>query len=480
MGAELPIALDRDSRIPLATQLAEQLRSAVHAGVLAPDVPLPATRRLSEELGVSRGVVVRAFEQLIGEGYLDARGSAGTRVAVRPDLPRPARQPPSAPEHPPAPPTIDLTPGRPSGQPFLDREWRSAWRRAASAAAETSLPPAEGLDHLRAAIAAHLGAARGLAITPAQVIVTAGTSDALQLVATTLRTHSKTEPRVLVEDPGYPTARRVLAAAGVRVETRPVGPDGLRLDQLRALDQPPDAVLVTPSHQYPLGGHMSIQDRLGLLDWADKHNVLVLEDDYDSEFRHRRMPLPAVASLPTEAEVVLIGSFSKTLSPALRCGYLVLDGKGTGQQIRDVRRALDPPVSSPLQSAVAHYINGGGLSRHIARARREYAHRRSVLLERLGTRNDVELEALDGGLHAVVRLTPAIDAEGLAKHALTQGVRVVPLARYYANRTAENGLVLGYGATTDLELAQALETLNRLLDDMTRERGVLQAATGGQ
>lgn len=469
MRAELPIVLDHDERVPLATQLAERLRAAIHHGILAPDIPLPSTRRLADDLGVSRGVVVRAYEQLAGEGYLEAHGAAGTRVAVRPSSPRPGEPSPSMAGTSPEPAAIDLTPGRPSGRPFLNREWRAAWSSATGMAASTVLPPAEGLEQLRTAIAGHLGAARGLAVIPEQVVVTAGTSDALQLVVAALRTRSTSPPRVLVEDPGYPTARRVLAAAGAVVETLPVDEDGLRVDQLRPLTAPPDVVLVTPSHQYPLGGHMSVQNRLGLLEWAAQHRVLVLEDDYDSEFRHRRMPLPAVASLPTDADVALIGSFSKTLSPSLRCGYLIVDGRDLGQQIKDIRRALDPSVSAPLQSALAHYIEIGGLSRHVARARREYSHRRSILLARLGTRSDVELSALDGGLHAVARLATAIDAEVIAGRALALGVRVVPLARYYANREPENGLVIGYGATTDLELTAALDTLCRLFDEVSGE-----------
>jgi GntR family transcriptional regulator/MocR family aminotransferase len=461
-AAELPILLDRRDRTPLAAQLAGHLRQAILAGALRPEDALPSSRRLAAELGVSRGVVVRAFEQLSGEGYLDSRGAAGTRVAVRPDLRGRTPAPAAAPRREPSRPVIDLTPGHPSGQPFRDREWRAAWRRAVSAPEPTALPPALGLDGLRGAIAAHLASSRGVVADPGDVIVTAGTSDALQLIVTAL-SRRPSRPRVLVEDPGYPTARRVLAAAGAAVETLPVGPDGLRAGQLAALPRPPDAVLVTPSHQYPLGGHMPIRERLGLLAWAAENGVLVLEDDYDSEFRHRRMPLPAVASLPSEAEVVLVGTFSKSLSPWLRCGYLVVRGRW-GRRLKDTRRALDTPVAGTLQAALAHYLEGGGLARHISRARREYSHRRALLLDRLGARNGVELTALDGGLHAVLRLDAGIDAEELAAAALARGVRVATLAGYYARRPPANGLVIGYGAATDLQLAQALDTLAALID----------------
>lgn len=252
-------------------------------------------------------------------------------------------------------------------------------------------------------------------------------------------------------------------AAGATAETVPTGEDGLRVAQLATLKQLPDAVLITPSHQYPLGGRMPVHERLDLLNWAAKHGVLVLEDDYDSEFRHRRMPLPAVATLPSNAAVALLGSFSKTLSPWLRCGYLVARGE-SGQALKSMRENLDTPVSGIMQLALAYYIQAGGVSRHIARARREYAHRRTLLLERLGSRRDLQITATDGGLHAVLRFHGR-DAQQLADEALRRGIRMATLAAYYADSPPENGLVIGYGAPTDLQLTQALDIIAGLLDE---------------
>jgi GntR family transcriptional regulator/MocR family aminotransferase len=460
--AELPIALDRDGPASLAAQLAAQPRQAILNGIVAAPHHLPSSRRLAAELGVSRGVVVRAYEQLTGEGYLEGHGAGGTRVAVRADVRAPTRTAPLRPRDEASRPVIDLTPGRPSDTPIEDRSWRTAWREALAEPGHVNLPPALGTARLRASIAGHLATARGLAVEAEDVIIPAGTSDALQLVVTALRTHSPA-PRVLVEDPGYPTARQVLTASGAQVETLPVGPDGVRATQLATVDPVPDAVLITPSHQYPLGGRMPVQERLALLDWAAEHRVLVLEDDYDSEFRHRRMPLPATASLPSQAEVVLLGSFSKTLSPWLRCGYLVVRGT-SGGLLKGTRTSLDTPVCGVLQSALARYIDDGALARHTARARRAYAHRRALLLDRLADRPGLELDALEGGLHAVVRLPAPVNAGELAAMALTRGVRVVPLAPYYAHRPPENGLVIGYGAPTDLQLTRALDILLQLID----------------
>jgi len=457
---ELPIVLDRNNASPLAAQVASQLRTAILNGIVQPEHTLPATRRLAQELGISRGVVVRAFEQLSGEGFLVSNGAGGTQVAVRPDikvLPPASKEPPRTP---PQTDLVDLTPGRPSGAPFQDRQWRAAWKSAVAGQGMVQLPPALGTPELRDAVADHLALSRGLAVEADDVIITGGTSDALQLVVAMLRRQTA-QPHILVEDPGYPTARRVMTAAGARITTVPVEEDGLNAAQLERLEEIPDAVLVTPSHQYPLGGRMTVQERLGLLTWAEQHGVLVLEDDYDSEFRHSRMPLPAVSSLPSTADVVLLGTFSKNLSPWLRCGYLVVRGD-SGHQLKATREALDTPVAGVLQSALAGYIQGGGLSRHITRARREYAHRRSLLIDRLGSRSNIELSALDGGLHAVVRFNYP-EAGHLAAKALELGVLVVPLAGYYADRPPENGLVLGYGAVTDLQLAKALAILSDLI-----------------
>lgn len=460
-----PVALDRDSRTPLAAQLVGRLREAILGGALQPGDTLPSSRTLAAELGVSRGVVVRAFEQLSGEGYLDSHGAGGTRVAVRTAYSRPTARPsPPRPADTPRP-IIDLGPGQPSDKPFLDRAWRAAWRKAVAQPGNVTPPPVLGIAPLRAAIAAHHSASRGAVVDPDDVVVTAGTSDALQLIVTALRTRTA-RPRVLVEDPGYPTARRVLTAAGAAVDVLAVGPDGLCAGQLTSLRRAPDAVLVTPSHQFPLGGRMPVQERLALLGWATDHDVLVLENDYDSEFRHRRMPLPAAASLPSPADVVLLGTFSKTLSPWLRCGYLVVRGE-SGRALKAARRDLDTPVAGIVQAAIADYIVGGGLARHIARARREYAHRRGLLLDRLGHRDDIDLSALDGGLHAVLRFRTPVDADAVVAAVRERGVRIVTLATYYIRNPAPNGLVIGYGSATDLQLAQALQVLNEVLDAAT-------------
>ena len=460
---ELFVRVDRAADPPLSVQIAASMRAAVLGGALGPGDTLPSTRALAADLGVSRGVVVTAYEQLVGEGFATGRRGGGTVVAVRPH--GTASRAPSERDHaadqPAARAVLDLTPGRPATRLLRDPEWRSAWRRAVAEDVPAEPPDHLGLPSLRHAVAVYLHRVRGVEVTAEEVLITAGASDALALTAMALGT-SQRRPRIVVEDPSYPTARRVMTAAGARVEALPVDADGPRVADLAALSPAPDAVLLTPSHQYPLGGRMPVQERLDLLRWAAAEEVVVLEDDYDSEFRHRRRPLPAMASLPSRADVVLIGSWSKTLTPWLRCGWMVVRGS-VGERLRATRAQLDTPVSGVQQAALAHFLSGGGLARHTARVQREYNHRRGMVASALGNRPDVTLGALDGGLHVVVHLRPGTDAAALVRAAAERGVVIADLDDYYATQAPAPGLVLGYGAPTDLELRQALGVLTTLL-----------------
>ena len=494
---ELPILLDRASELPLAAQLATALRRAILGGILRHDEALPSTRALAASVRVSRGTVVSAYDQLAGEGYLLARPGSATRILVdrpAPSTPPPARvrrgpMSPATPPHAdpakqPASPSsmIDLSPGRPATGTLADAAWTSAWRAALAASVRNDVPPALGEPGLRAAIAEHLRRVRGLNCTADDVIVTAGTSDALACIGLALASPNpapqdaagvpRTAPRIAVEDPGYPTARRVLTRVGGHLIPVSTGANGINLAELAALDPAPQAVLVTPSHQYPLGGSLPVQSRLELLDWARRTDALVIEDDYDSEFRYDTMPLPAVASLDTDGRVALVGSFSKTITPWIRCGYIVATGD-LGERLRAVRHDLDATVSGVQQLALAHYLRSGGLARNVARARREYAHRRTLVIDRLGALPGVRLAGLDGGLHVVVHLdapagatadaTTGADASALVAQAAERGVRVAPLSHYAVLDRGQHGLVLGYGAPTDLELSRALEVLAGLL-----------------
>jgi len=512
---DLPILLERGSGLPLAAQLAAALRRAILDGTLQHDQAVPSSRELAGSLRVSRGTVVAAYDQLAGEGYLLARPGSATRVMLdrHEALTGPAataasalpleRPKPDGSQAPTPPPLIDLSPGHPSTRSLVDPAWTAAWRSAVSASGRSDSPEPEGIPGLRKAISEHVRRARGLACRPEDVIVTAGTSDALAAIALALvAVTGTTAPRIGVEDPGYPTARRVLQRMGALLTPVRTAEHGIDLAELSGLRPAPHAVLVTPSHQYPLGSSLPVQTRLDLLAWARDADALVIEDDYDSEFRFGTSPLPALATLDTSGRVALVGSFSKTVTPWIRCGYIVAGG-ALGVALREVRRDLGPSVSGVQQAALAHYLGSGGLARNVTRARREYVHRRALVLDRLGTLSGVRLSGQDGGLHVVVHTDPAAgadasgqsvaDASALVAAAAARGVRVVSLADYAVrgggqhglgqqglaqhdlgqhdlgqhdlgqHGRGQHGLVLGYGAVTDLELGRALDVLVGLL-----------------
>ncbi|MFJ4038594.1 PLP-dependent aminotransferase family protein [Microbacterium sp. NPDC090007] len=443
--------LDRNAPAPLHEQLAHGIRTAVLAGRVRGGDAVPSSRALAADLGLARGTVVAAYEILAGEGYLVTRPGGGTAVAevARAQLPsRPAIPALSAPQRP--VPVVDLRPGRPGTAGVVDAAWRSAWRRASTVDVGADVGDVRGDPALRAAIAGHLGRTRGLDIGPDDVIVTAGTSDAMLLTLLALPPRGG-RLRVGVENPGYPRVRRLLARLGAQAVPITVRPaTGLDLDVVEDLDDL-DAVIVTPHHHYPLGSRLDAAARSRLLLWAERTATVVIEDDYDSEFPHGRVPLPPLHLL-APAGVVLIGSVSKVLSPALRCGWIVATGT-LRARIVDARADLDAPVSSTLQRALALYVAEGALARHTARRRRDYRHRRRLLLEAFSAVDDLTLTATDGGLHAVVLLEhaePAAEDEVVAALA-ADGIMVAPLSGYTVPRTVVDlppGVVFGYAEPT--------------------------------
>ncbi|MRX43872.1 MocR-like pyridoxine biosynthesis transcription factor PdxR [Agromyces kandeliae] len=478
------LTIDRDDARPLGVQLVDGLRRGILTGLLRTGDPLPSTRSLAAELGVARSSVVAAYDQLAGEGYLEVRQGAPTRVA--PLATPPTAAPTPAVEAPvstvaavreaagPAGTTItergaalDLRPGRPSTARLDERAWRAAWRAAARDAVPDDTEPDFGAPRLRAEIAEHLRHARGVTCSPDDIVVTAGTSDAVALLATALRILVEGTPRVAVEHPGYPSARRVLVRRGaLETVAVPVDRDGIEVDALRGIRPAPHAVLVTPSHQYPLGGRLPVASRLALLEWAEASDALVLEDDYDSEFRHVGPPLPALASLDRSGHAVLIGSFSKVLTPWLRLGYLVLPANpGLRDAVAAARDDETCPVPGIAQAAMTELLATGAVRRHIAAAKRDYAHRRTLVVEALGGIDGAPLSGLDGGLHAVVGLPSPEVAARVVTRLADDGVLVAPLSEYSAVPGAgPSGIVLGYASPPDSRLADALARVRAALE----------------
>lgn len=447
----LPVVLERGPDAPpLPEQLARAVRSLVDRRALAAGDAVPSSRALAAHLGVSRGTVVAAYDQLLAEGYLVA--SAGRSTVVNPDLPPlpssartgPAPSPRSA-----GAGTLDLRPGTPDQDDVVGREWRAAWRVAAAA----PLVPADplGLPELRTAVSEHLRRTRAVATEPANVVVTAGGREGLALLLGALGA-----PVVGVEDPGFPSLRRVTTRLGSRVVSLPADERGLLTDALP--EDPPGVVVVTPSHQYPLGGSLPLDRRLTLLGWARRRDVLVVEDDHDSELRYTSQPLPTLASLDPE-RVVLLGTFAKTLSPAMGIGYLVVPPRLLAA-VSEVRADIGIPVSQVAQRALAQLLRQGTLRRHTHRMRRRYARRRALVLAELDGIPGVRVYPMDGGLHAVCECA---EEDAVIAALAREEVRVAPLSNYWSSAGPRSGIVLGFGAAPEAELERGLRVISRVL-----------------
>lgn len=453
----LSLSIDRGDGGPAYMQLYGQLRGLILSGRLGPRDRLPATRALAAELGLSRGTVVAAYEQLASEGYIDGRIGSGAYVAgFVPEHLLPASPPAEAP--PPRPET-----GRDAHPPFhpasaaLDRfphaEWargfQTAWRDPPLGLLDN--PDPQGFLGLRAAIAGHLKAWRGIDCTPEQVFVLSGTAEALELVARTL---VPAGAPAWLEDPGYPIAYRVLEAAGL--QPVPVRIDAEGFDLRRALKAEPSARLavITPSHQYPLGHTMTLARRLNLLDWAGRGEGWIVEDDYASEYRYSGRPLAALAGLenPSQAQrgrVIYCGTFSKVMFPALRLAYIVAP-PGLVGALRAAMTRASARASIMPQVPLAQFIASGQFAAHIRRMRRLYAGRQKALVQAIETHLQGLLEATpaEAGMHLIARLSPALarrmDDTAASRRAAKAGLAAPALSSYSRLDAPPQGLVLGY------------------------------------
>ncbi len=459
----MPVALHAGASEPLPAQLVDQMRALVGSGVLAPGDAVPSTRALAAHLEVARGTVVAAYDQLLAEGYLLA--SPGRSTVVNPQVRGlHPREPKPRKSRPPRPTLLDLSPGQPWSDDVVGAAWRAAWRQASASPLGQTVPPA-GLLELRRAWSEHLRRMRGVVRDPDQIAVTAGGREGLSLVLLALRpaVATKRPLRVGVEDPGYPSLRRVPARLGATTVPLPVDEHGLRVADLPT-DDVPDVVLVTPSHQYPLGGSLPVDRREALLEWAHEHGVVVVEDDYDSELRYTSQPLPALASLddPDAGVVVLLGTLSKLLTPALATGFLALP-RSLVPAILAARADLGTPVGLVSQRAVAHYLDSGALRLHTQRVRNRYRRRRAQVVAALAGAPGATVFPMDGGLHAVVE-TARPEADVVAALA-AEGVKVSPLSQYWAGSSTRQGIVFGFGAVGESDLAGALKLIRAQVDD---------------
>jgi GntR family transcriptional regulator / MocR family aminotransferase len=514
LPVELAVTADRHAELPLTEQIAAQLRDVLTGGRLAAGERLPSTRTLAAALGVSRTVVTAAYTQLFAEGWLEGRHGSGTYVAAGavaplgagpgparietgpgPASPAPARLPapplrpapalsPGSPlplgsPLPPVPagpaaraagpraawlqpdpvPPVNLWPGIPWQAGIDPVAWRRAWRHAGTEPVSAQPDPG-GRAALREALTGYLRRSRGVCATVDQILVTRGVSAGLGLVAAALL---RPGDRVGVEEPGYQAARAVFASRGARLVPCRVDGDGLVVDEL-----PRDLRLVytTPAHQYPLGGRLPVPRRQALAAWARSTGALIVEDDYDGEFRYDVAPLPTLFGLDPDV-VVYLGTTSKTLTPTLGAGWLV----ARPDLIPALAAAavdLGERVSGPVQHAVTELLASGELERHVRRMRHEYARRRAVMVTALAGR----LTGDTAGLHMILEL-PTGTATAVAAAARERGVEVATLDRYFGGPPTLEGLILGYGAADLAAVNRGCQVIAEILAGLPGPRGTL-------
>ncbi len=483
----IALDIDREAEQPLYTQLYAQLRDAILAGRLGPGTRLPSTRLLAAEHGMSRNTVLTAYEQLLYEGYVEGQVGSGTRVssvlpedllAARNDSPAPgpvADRPPRlsalaermtrmtprptrrfAPFQP-GVPEVDEFPFDVWGR-LLARTWRPAARDLAFFGDLAGHPP------LRRAIAAYLGAVRGIACSADNIIITAGAQQAIDLL---VRALLDAGDAVWMEEPGYAGLRGAFTAAGADVVAVPLDGEGLSVTAGRLRAPHARMAAVTPSHQYPLGVTMSLARRLELLDWAREGEAWILEDDYDSEYRYTGRPVPALQGLDDAGRVLYVGTFSKVMFPALRLGYLVVPDSLVDPLLA-MRGLLDDQTSIVAQPALAEFIDQGHFAAHVRRMRRLYAERQHALVDKLRSRLGGIFDATLGeaGLHMVAMLDSGatLDETEIERRAASAGLVVTALGRYYAEAPDETGVMFGFAGFPVETLTDAVDRLAIVLD----------------
>ncbi|SHN36799.1 MocR-like pyridoxine biosynthesis transcription factor PdxR [Actinacidiphila paucisporea] len=453
----LDLAPPQRGRSSLHDRLARALRTAIRDGRLPAGAAVPPSRALAEELGCSRWVVTEAYGQLVTEGYLAARVGSATRVSWSPQAPPPAPGTRRAPTPPPI--RYDLAPGLPDLRAFPRRRWADAVRAVTGSAVhyDLGLPDPGGHPQLRATLAQYLRRSRGADVQPGSVSVCAGVVDGLVRTCRALRAEAITD--IAVEDPGWGRLRDAAVSAGLRVHPVPVDHEGLRADDLART--PARAVVVAAAHQFPTGTVLSARRRAQLVRWARAVDGFVVEDDYDAEFRYDRHPVAVMQGMDPR-RVFLLGSVSKTLSPALGLGWLVVPAPMDRALRAANSLAAAPPVLDQL--ALATFVDRGWFDAHLRAARRRFRARRDLLVRTLAAEiPQTRAEGTAAGLHILLHLPDGTDTGKTVRTAAAAGLRLADLDDYRARRTPQRALVLGYGNIGDTEIPPAVALLRQAL-----------------
>ncbi|ANN75788.1 PLP-dependent aminotransferase family protein [Bordetella flabilis] len=456
--------LDPTAAQPFYRQIYDRFRGAIENGVLKPGDRIPSARALTQELGLARGTIESAYSLLAAEGYVQARGQAGTIVTpglkARTPVPGTVRKPVGG---------IAAAGFRPDsilpfqmGLPALDAFPRKNWARLGARclrgmqSADMVHPPIYGLPALRTGIAAYLQMSRGIDCAPAQVFITSGYRETMALVAHALL---KAGDRVWVEDPGYPPTRELLGHMHLTAIPISVDHEGMVVSQGTRRAARARAAVVTPAHQSPLSVSLSLPRRLALLDWAARNQAWIIEDDYDGEYRYVSRPLPALKSLDRDERVLYAGTFSKVLFPSMRLAYLVVPESQIErfEQIAQVFAAGTPALT---QAVVSAFITEGHFARHIQRMRRLYAERRETtvagLESVLGKRMRIDFQP--GGMHLILRLPPEQSDRHLVARMREQGLYAEAMTDWTARGDGPPALLLGF---TNVDTQRTAENLAR-------------------
>ena len=479
------VALDRRSEKPLHKQVYEAFCAAIVGGELRAGQRVPSSRSLAAELTISRIPVLTAYSQLLAEGYFETRSGSGTFVSsTLPDQClsverrytasskiRSGRRPVSK-------RSTLLLPFKPT--PWLNRwgafivgqlafehfpfkVWARLLNRYARNVRVNSLHYSDpmGCESFRATIAEYLRTTRAVNCEASQIMIVSGSQQALELTARVLLDPGD---RVWIEEPGYRLARNVFALEGCRLVPVPVDAEGLDVAAGIERSRRARAAFVTPSHQFPFGVTMSASRRLQLLDWAHGSGSWIIEDDYDNEYRYESMPIASLQGLDRNARVIYIGTFSKTLFPSIRVGYVVIP-PDLIQRFLTVRHAMDIYPPHLYQAVLENFINEGHFARHIRRTRLVYGERRTALVEALKSEFGTSMKLLgaDAGVHLVVILPKGLRDRAIAEAARHQHLWLWPLSACYLDRAARQGFILGFGSTTPRQIPSAVRRLREVI-----------------
>ncbi|MBB1485148.1 MocR-like pyridoxine biosynthesis transcription factor PdxR [Oceanospirillum sediminis] len=480
----LLFSVNREDTRPMFEQLCDTIRHSVHRGVLTQNMTLPATRTLAQELAISRSTVVTAYEQLVAEGYLEGKPGAGYVVCAMGDTELPvasSERKRSVAGSKDVSSTAHkeglLKPSLPDMRLFPHRLWARTVARVCRTHPESMLIGSDsfGYPELRRAIVDHVREWRGLEVSPHQVIVTAGATDALNIC---FRTLLKPGQSVGLEDPGYRPILRQVTGLGLKPVFMDVDKEGAQLPdigspvdqdlainpQVESDQQLPAIVVLTPSHQYPLGNTMSPQRRWEYIHWAHQHGSWIIEDDYDSEFRYAGRPIPAMAGLDQMNRILYTGSFAKIFSNTLRLGYLIVPDSLT-ESMRQTMADFGLKASLMPQPALAEFIHSGDFYRHLRRVRKTYSERNKYLVQQLNQRfsDSGQVQDYSAGMKLVFHLKQPFTDTDIVIRANQAGLALGALSESCQRRVDGNGLIMGFAGYNTEEIRQALDILYEVI-----------------